>query len=98
MIIVVFGVTGCGKSTVGELLANKLQLRFYDADQFHPLENVEKMTQGIPLTDKDRLPWLEILGQHLEQWESNQGAVLACSTLNEKYRRILQTVPVIHWV
>lgn len=98
MIIVVFGVTGCGKSTVGELLANKLQLPFYDADQFHPLENVEKMAQGIPLTDKDRLPWLEILGQHLEQWESNQGAVLACSALNEKYRRILQTVPVIHWV
>jgi 6-phosphogluconate dehydrogenase len=98
MIIVVFGVTGCGKSTVGELLAERLKLPFYDADQFHSAENVEKMNQGIPLTDSERIPWLQSLGEHLKQWSLEKGAVLACSALNEKYRRILQTVPTIHWV
>lgn len=98
MIIIVFGVTGCGKSTVGELLAEKLQLPFYDADHFHSVENVQKMSQGIPLTDHERIPWLEDLGQHLRRWSQQDGAVLACSALKEEYRRILATVNGIHWV
>jgi len=98
MVFIVFGVTGSGKSTVGELLAKKLHLPFYDADEFHPVENVKKMSAGIPLTDKERLPWLENLGWHIKQWDLQGGAVLACSALNEKYRKILQTVPVIKWI
>lgn len=98
MIIIVFGVTGCGKSTVGELLAGKLGLPFYDADHFHSIENIRKMEQGIPLTDIERIPWLENLGQHLKQWSRQEGAVLACSALNERYRKILGTVSGIHWV
>jgi 6-phosphogluconate dehydrogenase len=98
MIIIVFGVTGSGKSTVGELLARELNLPFYDADEFHPEANVEKMALGIPLTDEDRLPWLQILAAKLKEWEQQQGAVLACSALNERYRKVLQSVQTIHWV
>ncbi|MEX2594023.1 MAG: NADP-dependent phosphogluconate dehydrogenase [Anditalea sp.] len=98
MIILVFGVTGCGKSTVGELLARKLKLPFHDGDQFHPDANVQKMALGIPLTDEDRMPWLKNLAGHIQEWDQNKGAVLACSALNEKYRNILQAVPSIHWV
>src|SRR5690606_36851773 len=98
MIIIVFGVTGSGKSTVGELLAERLKLPFYDADHFHSVENVQKMSQGIPLTDHERIPWLEDLGQHLRRWSQQDGAVLACSALKEEYRRILATVNGIHWV
>lgn len=98
MVIIVFGVTGCGKSTVGRLLAAQLDLPYHDADDFHPDENVHKMARGIPLTDKDRMPWLRNLGQHIQDWDEQEGAVLACSALNEKYRRILNTVPDIQWV
>src|SRR5690606_6477920 len=98
MIIIVFGVTGCGKSTVGERLARELNLPFYDADKFHPEANVEKMALGIPLTDEDRWPWLDILAAKLKEWDRQKGAVLACSALNERYRRVLQSVPTIHWV
>lgn len=98
MIIIVFGVTGCGKSTVGRILAGRLNLPFYDADQFHSAENVRRMNQGIPLTDSERKPWLEDLGQRLKQWSLQEGAVLACSALNERYREILATVSGIHWV
>ena len=98
MIFIVFGVTGSGKSTVGEMLAKRLDLPFYDADEFHPEENVQKMALGVPLTDEDRLPWLESLGQHILQWSHHSGAVLACSALNETYRNILQTVPDIQWI
>src|SRR5688572_26054973 len=98
MIIVVFGVTGCGKSTVGRLLARELSLPFYDADNFHPDANVRKMAKGIPLTDKDRAPWLENLAYQMKLWEKEKGgAVLACSALNERYRSILQTDGKINW-
>lgn len=98
MICIVFGVTGCGKTTIGKLLAEELNLPFYDADHFHPPANVEKMAQGIPLTDQDRLPWLHNLAEHIRDWEKAGGAVLACSALNEQYRIILQAVPKIHWI
>lgn len=89
MIIVIMGVTGCGKSTIGNLLAQKLSLPFIEADEFHSKENVVKMSSGIPLNDEDRYPWLESLSLQLQSHEKT-GAVLACSALKESYRQILQ--------
>jgi 6-phosphogluconate dehydrogenase len=98
MIIIVTGVSGSGKTTLGSQLAKKLRLPFFDADDFHPTANVEKMTQGIPLTDHDRQPWLEHLAERIQQWESEGGGILACSALREQYRQILQVVPTIIWL
>lgn len=89
MIIVIMGVTGCGKSTIGNLLAQKLSLPFIEADEFHSKENVAKMSSGIPLNDEDRYPWLQSLSLQLQSHEKT-GAVLACSALKESYRQILQ--------
>ena len=89
MIIVVMGVSGCGKSTVGKLLAAELSYPFIEADDFHTKENVLKMSKGIPLNDEDRYPWLQSLARELEIQERNKGAVLACSALKELYRKIL---------
>ena len=86
MIVVVMGVSGCGKSTVGQLLAERLACPFLDADEFHPPGNVAKMAAGTPLTDADRQPWLEMLNGKLRAQEI---AVLACSALKESYRQIL---------
>ena len=80
------GVSGCGKSTVGKLLAKRLGCRFLDADEFHPPANVAKMAAGTPLTDADRLPWLENLNGKLLE---DRNTVLACSALKESYRQIL---------
>ena len=91
MIIVVMGVSGSGKTTVGKALASELEVPFYDADDFHPQGNIVKMKQGIPLDDKDRKSWLEILSKNLVQWEAATGAVLACSALKEIYRSALQS-------
>ena len=77
MIYIVMGVSGCGKSTVGQLLAEKLALAFYDADDFHPKANVDKMASGKPLNDKDRDPWLRVLAEHMLEWENHGGAVLS---------------------
>jgi gluconokinase len=84
--VVVMGVSGSGKSTVGALLARRLGADFLDADEFHPPENVAKMAAGVPLTDADRKPWLERLNAELRQ---RKNAVLACSALKESYRRTL---------
>lgn len=83
------GVTGCGKSTIGKLLAHKLSLPFIEADEFHSKENVAKMSNGIPLNDEDRYPWLHSLSLELQSNEKT-GAILACSALKESYRKILQ--------
>lgn len=86
MIVVVMGVSGSGKSTVGALLAERLGAEFLDADEFHPPENVAKMAAGVPLTDADRAPWLARLNAELRR---RKDAVLACSALKESYRRVL---------
>ena len=83
------GVSGSGKSTVGKALASALEIPFYDADDFHPQDNIVKMEQGIPLQDLDRESWLETLSKNLTQWEVATGAVLACSALKEMYRTAL---------
>ena len=91
MIIVVMGVSGSGKTTVGKALASALEIPFYDADDFHPQDNIVKMEQGIPLQDLDRESWLETLSKNLTQWEAATGAVLACSALKEMYRTALNS-------
>ncbi|MDP5031260.1 MAG: gluconokinase [Paraglaciecola sp.] len=91
MIVIVCGVSGTGKSTVGKLLAEALQLPFLDADDFHPQSNVQKMQQGIALDDKDRQPWLETIAIELAAWESLSGGVLACSALKASYRETLRS-------
>ena len=89
MVIIVMGVSGCGKTTVGKILAERLGLPFYDADDFHPIENVEKMKSGEPLNDVDRHPWLASLSWEIEKWNQTDGAILACSALKKNYRDIL---------
>lgn len=93
MIYVIMGVSGAGKSRIGKLLADRLSLPFYDADDFHPQTNVKKMKSGQPLNDNDRKPWLEDLAIHIQKWEKAGGAVLACSALKKKYRQILKKHP-----
>ena len=86
MIVVVMGVSGVGKSTIGRLVAERLGWRFIDADDHHPAANVAKMAAGTPLEDADRWPWLDALNQLLRKEKS---AVLACSALKESYRKRL---------
>ena len=83
MKIIIAGVSGSGKSTVGKLLAERLGCEFADADDYHPPENIAKMKAGIPLDDADRAGWLEALGDHLA---SRENIVLACSALKRIYR------------
>ena len=90
MIVVVMGVSGSGKSTIGKLLATSLKWEFSDADDFHSLANIEKMSLGISLNDVDRMPWLEKLQSAIAQWLlADKNVVLACSALKSSYRRML---------
>ncbi|OEF27285.1 gluconokinase [Vibrio rumoiensis] len=86
--ILVMGVSGCGKSHIGSLLAQQLGFPFFDGDDFHPQTNVDKMRQGIPLTDQDRIGWLHTLNQ---LFLDNDQAVIACSALKPEYRDILRS-------
>jgi gluconokinase len=87
LVYVIMGVSGCGKTAVGQALADALDAPFYDGDDFHSPENVAKMASGVPLNDEDRHPWLsrlhDLLAKHLAR---NESAVLACSALKTKYR------------
>lgn len=85
------GVSGSGKSTIGQALSQQTGIPFYDADDYHPAANVEKMASGQPLNDDDRQPWLERLARLLQEAETTEGAILACSALKLAYRQTLMT-------
>jgi gluconokinase len=99
VIIIVFGVSGAGKTTVGKLLAQDLGWRFVEADDFHPAANIEKMRSGHALTDEDRWPWLERLRQQIEQSVTpGENGVLACSALKRAYRNRLRVSDEVQFV
>ena len=90
MIVVVMGVAGAGKSTVGQALAAALGAEFVEGDSYHPAANVEKMRAGAALCDADRWPWLNLLARALADWQGQgRDVVLACSALKEAYRAVL---------
>ena len=90
MVIIIMGVSGSGKTTIGKMLAESLHWEFQDADSFHPLDNIEKMRHGIPLNDVDRIPWLQSLQIAISRWlQENKNVVLACSALKASYRQYL---------
>lgn len=90
MIAIVMGVSGSGKSTIGKMLASKLNWGFSDGDAFHSPANIEKMSKGIALTDADRIPWLEAMENAIALWlQEDRNMVLACSALKSSYRQIL---------
>lgn len=99
MIVVLMGVSGVGKTTLGRLLAAELGWPFIDADDVHPAANVAKMKAGLPLTDADREPWLEALAAELrERLRRGESAVLACSALKEVYRERLRVDASVRFV
>src|SRR5258706_14564225 len=94
VIVVVMGVSGVGKTTVGKHLAERLGARYIEGDKFHPPANIEKMSRGEPLSDDDRKPWLERLAAELDVSRPKGGrVVLACSALRRRYRAIFRSGP-----
>lgn len=89
MVIIIMGVSGVGKTTVGAVLAERLGWTFHDADDYHPESNIQKIKRGMPLTDADRLPWLAAL-RELIRAAGDTGMVLACSALKQSYRDYLR--------
>jgi len=99
MIIIIMGVSGAGKTTIGKLLAQELSWKFYDADDFHSAANKDKMSRGVPLADEDRADWLASLRGLLNQnIEVSQSVFLACSALKQEYRDILRVNNEIRFV
>ena len=91
MVLIIMGVAGCGKTSVGKMLSEKLVWKYYEGDEYHPKENVEKMSNGIPLNDEDRMPWLLKLRSIIEDSLSNgENIILSSSALKEAYRKILK--------
>ncbi|MFN7139341.1 MAG: gluconokinase [Limisphaerales bacterium] len=90
MILILMGVSGCGKTTIGKLLSCELGWEFHDGDDFHPVANVEKMKSGIPLNDEDRKPWLLTIREFmLKCIAGNKSVIIACSALKNSYREML---------
>ncbi len=89
-IIFIMGVSGSGKTTAGKLLAERIHIPFFDADDYHSPANIEKMKAGSPLTDADRQNWLQTMNQLAIQQQTKKGAVIACSALKQSYRDGLQ--------
>jgi gluconokinase len=90
MVIIIMGVSGSGKTTIGQMLAESLHWEFQDADSYHSSDNIEKMRHGIPLNDVDRIPWLQSLQIAITNWlQENRNVVLACSALKASYRQYL---------
>ncbi len=99
MIVIVMGVVGAGKTTIGRLLAEQSGWEFADADDFHPPSNIDKIRRGIALTDDDRKPWLEQLRSAIQGWiAENRNVVLACSALKRAYREELEAGPEVQFV
>jgi gluconokinase len=100
MMVVLMGVSGCGKTTVGQILASRTGWRLYDADEFHSAANIEKMRSGIALEDADRWPWLDRMHAMLEdRYARGESVLLACSALKQKYRdRLAQGGLPLRWV
>ncbi|TYP98187.1 gluconokinase [Tenacibaculum adriaticum] len=98
LIIIIMGVSGCGKTTIGRELSTKLDIPFYDGDDFHPQSNIDKMKNNEALNDEDRLPWLQNISSKIQNWKKGKGAIIACSALKESYREILnRSVENIQW-
>jgi gluconokinase len=99
VIVIVFGVSGAGKTTIGKLLARGLGWRFIEADDFHPAANIEKMRSGRPLTDEDRWPWLDQLREETKRLiAAGENAVLDCSALKRAYRDCLRVSDEVKFV
>ena len=99
MVLILMGVAGSGKTLIGSTLAKSLNWKFADADDFHPADNIQKMTDGIPLTDEDREPWLRAMRSAIDGWiKSGENAVLACSALKQRYRDQLNHIPETRFV
>lgn len=89
--IVIFGVSGSGKTLIGRMLADDLKIEFLEGDDYHSKTNIKKMRSGLPLNDRDRIPWLMILKGEIERrLETNKGFVLSCSALKTSYRNVLR--------
>lgn len=99
MIVILMGVSGSGKTTVGRMLAGELGWEFLEADEFHPPANIDKMRRGEPLDDADRDPWLAAIAKALdERVQAGRNAVLACSALKHAYRKRLRVAPEVRFV
>ena len=89
-VLVVMGVSGSGKTTVGKLLAERLGWHYQEGDALHPPENVAKMSAGTPLSDADRIPWLQLIANRIDAWRSSgEAGVVTCSALKRAYRDVL---------
>ncbi len=92
------GVSGCGKSTIAEIIASQLGAVFLDADDLHPPENKKLMSDGVPLSDENRMPWLEAVREHANTLAQSNICVIACSALKKKYRDVLNSGEPVHYV